>query len=192
VRFRYITSLLIVTIPLFFSSENAWGCLGSAQPVGEEDLKYPPADTIAFKGVITKISSRGDLDRGMPHSGFQLNLQITKVYQGTNLGDTISINYGGCHNLPGKQGSVINVLALPSRQEWYVPQFWYKSWYAPQSWYRSNDPNNKRECTTDGKYYYGYKNYGNRTFTPDEKGKAYVCASGHLILLGGDPRKLKR
>jgi len=129
-RFQFITSL-IVSIPILFAAENAWGCRTDAPFVTEEDLKYPPADTIAFKAVITKISDRGDLDRGKPHGGFQLKLKITKVYQGASLGDTIAINYGGCHNLPGKQGSVINVLALPSKQ---------KGWYAPQFWYRSSEP----------------------------------------------------
>jgi hypothetical protein len=181
-RFDYITSLLIA-IPILFSAGNAWGCLGDASLPSEEDLKYPPADTIAFKAVITKISSHGDLDRGKPHSGFQIKLKITKVYQGANLGDTIAINYGGCHNLPGKQGSEINVLALPSKQE---------GWYAPQFWYRSNDPRNKKMCNDETIYYYGYKNYSDRTFTPNEKGEAYACFSGHLIPLGYDPRKLKK
>jgi hypothetical protein len=180
-RFHYITSLL-VAIPILFSAGNAWGCLTDAAFPSEEDLKYPPADTIAFKGVITKISSHGDLDRGKPHEGFQLKLKITKVYQGANLGDTIAINYGGCHNLPGKQGSVINVLALPSKEE---------GWYAPQFWYRSKDPRNKRVCD-DNYNYYGYYNYSDRTFTPDEKGEAYGCFSEHLISLGFDPRKLKK
>jgi hypothetical protein len=80
---------------------------------------------VAFKGSITKISSYGDLDRGFPHSGFQLKLKITEVYQGNKLGDIITINYGGCHNLPGKQGDEINVLALYSKKAgWRAPQFW--------------------------------------------------------------------
>jgi hypothetical protein len=180
-RFHYITPLLIA-IPVLFSAGAAWGCLGDAPLVSEEDLKYPPADTIAFKAVIEKISSHGDLDRGKPHSGFQLNLKITKVYQGANLGDTISINYGGCHNLPGKQGSVVNVLALLSKKE---------GWYAPQFWERSNDPRNKREYNDDDALYYGYK-YSNPAFTPNEKGEAYACYDGYLIRLGYDPRKLKK
>jgi hypothetical protein len=123
-RFKYITSLLIA-IPILFSAENAWGCLMDGALPNEEDLQYPPANMIAFKAVITKISHQGNLDRGKPHGGFQLKLKITEVYQGDNLGDTISINYGGCHNLPGKQGDEISVLALSSkRQGWYAPQFW--------------------------------------------------------------------
>jgi hypothetical protein len=129
-RFHFITPLF-VAMPIFVSAGTAWGCLTDAPLVSEEDLKYPPADMIAFKAVITQISSPGDLDRGKPHGGFQLKLKITKVYQGTKLGDTITINYGGCHNLLGKQDSVINVLALPSKKE---------GWYAPQFWLRSNDP----------------------------------------------------
>jgi hypothetical protein len=134
-RFHYINPLL-VAIPLLFSTGNVWGCIIPGIYPVEEALQYPPADMIAFKGVITKISSQGDLDRGFPHSGFQLNLKITKIYQGANLGDTIKINYGGCNKLPGKQGSVINVLALPSKQEgWFAPSKWrnnnprYKKWY---------------------------------------------------------------
>jgi hypothetical protein len=179
-RFYYITPLL-VAVPILFSTGNAWGCLGDAPLVSEEDLNHPPANTIAFKALITKISSRGDLDQGKPHSGFQLKLKIIRIYQGAKLGDTISINYGVCHNLPGKQGSVINVLALPSKE---------KGWYAPQFWYRSNDPRNKTECNTGT--YYGSYNYDNHTFTPNQKGEAYGCFSGHLIPLGYDPRKLKK
>jgi hypothetical protein len=134
-HFHYITSLL-VTIPILFSAGTAWGCPGDAALPSAEDLKYPPANMIAFKAVITAISSHGDLDRGKPHGGFQLKLKITKIYQGANLGDTIVINYGGCHNLPGKQGSEINVLALPSKKE---------GWYAPQFWQRNNNPRSKRE-----------------------------------------------
>jgi hypothetical protein len=134
-RFHYITSLLVV-IPMLFSTENAWSCITGASLPREEDLQYPPADTIAFKAVVTKISSHGDLDGGIPHGGFQLKLKITKVYQGANLGNTIVINYGSCHNLPGKQGSVINVLALLSKKE---------GWYAPDYWQRSNSPRKKRE-----------------------------------------------
>jgi hypothetical protein len=181
-RLRYVTPLL-VAMPMFFSAGTAWGCIADASLPNEEDLKFPPADTIAFKAVITKISSRGDLDRGKPHSGFQLNLKITKVYQGAKLEDSIVVNYGGCHNLPGRKGSVINVLALPSKKE---------GWYAPQFWYRTNYPRNKRMCDDDIFYYYGYKNYRDWTFTPDEKGEAYGCFSGHLIPLGYDPRKLKK
>jgi hypothetical protein len=130
-RFPYITQVLIVAIPILCSAGTAWSCPGDALLPSEEDLKYPPVNMIAFKAVITKISPHGDLNRGKPHGGFQLQLKITKVYQGANLGDTIAINYGGCHNLPGKQGSVINVLALPSKKE---------GWYAPQFWERSNNP----------------------------------------------------
>jgi hypothetical protein len=124
-----ITPLLFF-IPILFSVGVARGCRTDAPLVNEIDLKYPPADMIAFKATITKISSHGDLDRGKPHGGFQLKLKIIKVYQGANLGNTIVINYGGCHNLPGKKGSAINVLALLSNKE---------GWYAPQFWNRSND-----------------------------------------------------
>jgi hypothetical protein len=180
-RCHYITPLL-VAIPMLFSAGTAWGCPAVADSPREEDLQYPPANSIAFKGEIEKISSHGDL-RGMPHRGFQITLKITKAYQGAKLGDSIVVSYGGCHNLPGKQGSVINVLALPNKKE---------GWYAPQFWYRSNDPRNKRMCDDDIFYYYGYKNYQDWTFTPDEKGEAYGCFNGHLIPLGLDPRKLKQ
>jgi hypothetical protein len=125
---------LLVFISILFSAEIARGCRSDAPLVTEADLKYPPANMIAFKAVIKKISSNGDLDQGKPHGGFQLKLKITKLYQGTNFGNTIVINYGGCHNLPGKPESLINVLALPSKKQ---------GWYAPQFWQRSNDPNNK-------------------------------------------------
>jgi hypothetical protein len=128
-RSYYITSLLVF-IPILLSARIASGCLSDAPLVTEADLKYPPANMIAFKAVIKKISFNGDLDQGKPHGGFQLKLKITKLYQGANLGNTntIVINYGGCHNLPGKIGSVINVLALPSKEKgWYSPQFWQRS-----------------------------------------------------------------
>jgi hypothetical protein len=126
-RFHSLTPLL-VAIPILCSAGTAWGCPEDAPPVVEEDLKYPLANMLAFKAVIKKIIPRGNLNRGKPHRGFQLQLKITKVYQGANLGKTIAINYGGCHNLPGKQGSVINVLALPNKKGgWYAPQFWDRS-----------------------------------------------------------------
>jgi hypothetical protein len=132
-RSHYIASLLVF-ISILFSAEIARSCRSDAPLVTEADLKYPPANMIAFKAIIKKISSNGDLDQGKPHGGFQLKLKITKLYQGNNLGTTIVINYGGCHNLPGKLGSLINVLALPSKKQ---------GWYAPQFWQRSSDPNNK-------------------------------------------------
>jgi hypothetical protein len=121
---------------LIGSTETAWGCPGDARLPSEEDLQYPPADSISFKGVITKITTYSDLSLGKPHAGFQLKLNITKVYQGVKLGDAISINYEGCHRLPGKQGGVINVLALPSKKGWYAPSRWDSS---------NNDPRRKRE-----------------------------------------------
>jgi hypothetical protein len=131
-RFHYITPLL-VAIPLLFSTGNAWGCLMAGSWPNEEDLQYPPAGMVAFKGVITKISSHGDLDQGLPHSGFQLDLKITKVYQGHKLGDTITINYGGCHMLRRNQGDEVNVLArLHKKEGWSAPQFWKRSGNSPQ------------------------------------------------------------
>jgi hypothetical protein len=139
-RFDYITPLL-VAIPMLFSAGTAWGCRGDAPLPSEEDLQYPPANMIAFKAVITKISSHGDLDRGKPHGGFQLKLKITEVYQGANLGETIAINYGGCHNLPGEKDSVINVLALHHKKEgWYAPQFWERNSNSPKK-----NPRKKRK-----------------------------------------------
>jgi hypothetical protein len=131
-RFDYGTPLL-VAIPILFSAGNAWSCLAPGSFPNEEDLQYPPANMIAFKGVITKISSHGDLDQGLPHSGFQLKLKITKVYRGDKLGDVITINYGGCHSLPYQQGNEISVLALPSdKGGWYGPQFWERSGNPPK------------------------------------------------------------
>lgn len=134
-RFRYITPLLI-TISLLFSAKNAWSCITDGNLPTEEDLQYPSAQMISFKAVITKISSLSGLDWGEPPGGFQLSLKITNVYQGANLGNTIMIDYGGCHNLPGKQGDEINVLALSNKKG---------GWYAPQFWERSNKPIKKRE-----------------------------------------------
>jgi hypothetical protein len=134
-RFHYITPLLIA-IPLLCSTGNAWGCLMAGQLPRETDLQYPPVGMIAFKGVITKTITYGNLNEGLPHDGFQLELKITKVYQGNKLGDTITINYGGCHMLPGKKGNEISVLALSSKKE---------GWYAPQFWKRSNNLIKKRE-----------------------------------------------
>jgi hypothetical protein len=126
-RSYYITPVLVF-IPILLSARIASGCRSDAPLVTDADLKYPPANMIAFKAIIKKISSNGDLDRGKPHGGFQLKLKINKVYQGSNLGSTIMINYGGCHNLPGKIGSEINVLAMPSKEKgWYAPQFWQRS-----------------------------------------------------------------
>lgn len=137
-RLHYITPLL-VAVPMLFSAGNAWGCLTPGQLPHEIDLQYPPVGTIAFKGVIIKTTTYGNLNEGLPHGGFQLMLKITKVYQGNKLGDTIAINYGGCHLLPGKQDSEINVLALYSKKEgWYAPQFWKRSYnlIKKREWYQ--------------------------------------------------------
>jgi hypothetical protein len=126
-RSHYITSLLVF-IPILFFAESACGCRTDAPLVSDKDLKHPPANMIAFKASIAKITSNGDLDQGKPHGGFQLKLRITKIYQGVNLGNTIVVNYGGCHNLPGKIGNSINVLALSNKEKgWYAPQFWQRS-----------------------------------------------------------------
>jgi hypothetical protein len=134
-RFPHITPFLIAT-PILFSGANTWGCPAPGQLPRETDLQYPPVDMIAFKGIITKTITYGNLNEGLPHGGFQLTLKITKVYQGNKLGDTIAINYGGCHLLPGKQGSEINVLARFNQKE---------GWSAPQFWKSSNKPITKRE-----------------------------------------------
>ena len=135
-RFHYVTPLLIA-IPLLCSAENVWGCLGIVGLPQEIDIQYPPADMVSFQGVIRKVSSLVNPNRGFPHSGFQLELKITRVYQGDKLGDIITINYGGCHELPEKAGSEINVLARFNKKK--------EGWYAPQSWKRSNKSIKKRE-----------------------------------------------
>ena len=84
-RSYYITPVLVF-IPILLSARIASGCRSDAPLVTDADLKYPPANMIAFKAIIKKISSNGDLDRGKPHGGFQLKLKINKVYQGSNLG----------------------------------------------------------------------------------------------------------
>ena len=176
--------LLLVSMFLLFS-ENAWGCLTDAALPRDQDMKYPSDHTIAFKGVIEKISSHGDLDQGKPHGGFQLKLKITKVFQGVNLGNSILINYGGCHNLPGKQGDVINVLALHDKKD---------GWYAPDFWTRSNDPRNKDRPSSckKGTIVYGTI-FSDRTIHSDRNGDAFMCIDkGKLIPLGYDPRKLKK
>jgi hypothetical protein len=177
---RYIMAL-VSTIAML-TAGNAWGCRTDAPPVADADLQYPPANTIAFTGMITKISTRGAVG-AKPHGGFELELKIIKTFQGSNLGDTIAISYGSCHNLPGKQGEVVNVLALKDKQ---------RGWYAPQFWRRSNDPRNfqKAACVNDTTVYGDLAS--DRTFTPNQQGKAYFCVKGDLIPLGYDPRKLKK
>ncbi len=96
--------------------------------VSDEDLKYPPAHMIAFKAIIEKVTSSDSLGKRKPHGGFHLELKITEIYQGVNLGNTIVISYGGCHSLPGGTGSLINVLALSNKERgWYAPQFWRRN-----------------------------------------------------------------
>jgi hypothetical protein len=85
-------------------------------PLGTLNVS-PPSDNFPL-GYITK-----------PHPGFLFYLKILSVAQGkVSTGSTIIINYGGCHNYPGKVGSVIYALALKDRQRgWYAPQFWKRS-----------------------------------------------------------------
>jgi hypothetical protein len=119
---------LLISVSLLFITHASWACLGDAPFVTEEDLKSPPANMIALTAVITSVHSKGDMHLGKPHGGFHLTLKVTKVYQGSNLGESLTVSYGGCHNLPGKQGSEVNVLALPSKDRgWYAPQFWSRS-----------------------------------------------------------------
>jgi hypothetical protein len=126
-KFRRVSVAIAASL---LTTGNAWACPMDAPPVTAEDLKYPPAKMIAFSGIITKITTTGLLG-AKPHGGFQLRLKVVKVFQGGQLGQNISIAYGGCHNLPGSKGSKVNVLALPDQKG---------GWYAPQFWRRSNSP----------------------------------------------------
>jgi hypothetical protein len=122
-QFLYLLPILVS----IFMPTIAFGCLMQVPDPNESDLKHPPLKAIAFKGTITKVVSHGDLNRGNPHSDFQLKLKVTKAYRGVKVGSTIVINYGACHSLPGKSGSQINVLALHRQDRWYAPQFWSRS-----------------------------------------------------------------
>jgi hypothetical protein len=113
-------------------SNNAWGCLSDVPPVTVEDLQYPPAKMIAFSGLITKVTIPQPLG-AKPHGGFQLRLKVVQVFQGVQLGNSITVLYGNCHNLPGKKGDKINVLALPNQKGgWYAPQFWQRRAFLPE------------------------------------------------------------
>jgi hypothetical protein len=120
-----IRTIALLATASILAAGNAIACLGDAPPVTDKDLQYPPANMAAFRAKITKIVNRGSLDGGKPHGGFELKLKIIQVFQGRDLGETIAVSYGGCHNLPGKQGEEVNVLALKDRNKgWYAPQFW--------------------------------------------------------------------
>jgi hypothetical protein len=96
---------------------------------------------LAMKGQIMKIIPLGTLNVSppsvnfplgyitKPHPGFLVHLKILSVTQGqVSTGATVIINYGGCHNYPGRVGDVIYALARRDRQGgWYVPQFWKRS-----------------------------------------------------------------
>lgn len=87
---------------------------------------------IAFQGIIEKSSAKGST-KAKPHDGFILTLKISKVFKGTNLGSTVNVIYGPCHNMPGAIGEKINVLALPEKAGgWYAPQFWTTQKVTPQ------------------------------------------------------------
>jgi hypothetical protein len=104
-----------------------WGASAHACPmvtpsVGLEDVTRAPENMIAVQAVITKIDSEGDMS-SMPHQGFEVQLKVKKIFQGSVSKD-ISIAYGPCHHLPGKVGDVIYALALKGDDGWYAPQFW--------------------------------------------------------------------
>lgn len=97
-----------------------------ALPVTEDDINNAPSEFIAFKATIVKIISDGSYSNAKPHNGFKLELKINKVTQGDiSTNDLLTVDYGGCHNLPAKVGNEINVLARKNNEgEYYAPQFW--------------------------------------------------------------------
>lgn len=124
--------LTVLFALIIFTPSSAWSCFTTAPAVTEEDvtqvIPHPSVDVvIAVQGTIKSISAHGSTDI-KPHSGFTVELEITKAYQGETVGDVISIQYSPCHNLPGKTGETIYAIAYPKSDGGglYAPQFWQK------------------------------------------------------------------
>lgn len=116
-----ISLLLILGIVLF--APQTWACRVDPPQVQETDIQHPPEGMLSLKGQIIKINTRGALHI-KPHNGFSVELKIIAIYQGDLTSNTVTIKFGPCHNLPGKVGDIIPVLALKNEEGWYAPQFW--------------------------------------------------------------------
>jgi hypothetical protein len=115
---KFASVAFIITAPA------AQACLMDAPQVTQEDVANAPEGMVAVQAVITAIEPLGDLSI-KPHGGFVLDFDTKKNFQG-EVEANFSVQYGGCHNLPGKVGDVIYVLALKDvRGDWYAPQFWH-------------------------------------------------------------------
>jgi len=88
---------------------DALACRHTPLQPSDEQLAAAPADIIAFKGRITRISLNGEM-KGIPHAGFSLDLQVLKVFRG-DLPPAIVVHYGGCDFVYGRVGDTINVMA---------------------------------------------------------------------------------
>ncbi|MEZ5690059.1 MAG: hypothetical protein R3D71_00145 [Rickettsiales bacterium] len=123
-RFLLLIIFTVVLFPL-----NVLACPMDVPSVKDSDINNPPSGMIAFKAVIEKIIPDKPQTNAKPHDGFSLLLKITKITQvGSLSGGEITVEYGGCHNLPGDIGDEINVLARKNKEnKWYAPQFWTRS-----------------------------------------------------------------
>jgi hypothetical protein len=135
---RFTSLFFLITIGVLLTPAVAKACPMDAPQVREADILRPPANMLAMKGQIMKILPLGTLKVSppsvnfplgyitKPHPGFLVYLKILSTTQGkVSTGSTMIINYGGCHDYPGKVGDVIYALALQDKQGgWYAPQFW--------------------------------------------------------------------
>lgn len=122
----YAVLMLFLAFALQCIHADVWGCFMDVPAVSDKDLANAPEEMAAFQAIITKITPDGVKTQVKPHKGFQLELKIVKVFQGNNLSGLVTVRYEGCHNLPGKVGDVINVLASQDKEGgWNAPQFWH-------------------------------------------------------------------
>ena len=127
-RSRKIFPLLLCVGLFLLLSNYAKACLMVAPVVTEQDIQHPPKNMIAFSGEIIDIKLNGRIDQ-IPHDGFEIKFKPTIVRQGIiSTDNVITVAFGPCHQMPGKAGDTIPVLALPDKAGgWYAPQFWDRS-----------------------------------------------------------------
>lgn len=114
----------ILLLLCLFAAAPAWSCPMDVPQVTENDLLHAPPEMLAVRAQIVKSEAPFFLG-GKPHDGFTLTFKAVKIYQGEIQADTFTVSYGGCHNLPGRTGDTVSVLAIKDKDgNWYAPQHW--------------------------------------------------------------------
>lgn len=110
-----IKCLIVICSTVLFSTPSL-ACWPDSEDIvypSEHMMNKPLPNIIAVRGIIKDIISFHDTDK-IPHSGFHLEVKITKNFHSPNfVGDTIMVHYGPCSSLKGemKIGEEINIIA---------------------------------------------------------------------------------